>query len=90
MKFEWDANKEKANIAKHGVDFSQASKAFDDPARVIAVDTRHSAGELRLFCYGKVNEVVLTVRFTARRGVARIIGAGNWRKGRKIYEQENL
>jgi hypothetical protein len=28
----------------------------------------------------------LTVRFTYRSGVIRIIGAGYWRKGKKIYE----
>jgi len=28
----------------------------------------------------------LTVRFTYRGSVIRIIGAGYWRKGRKIYE----
>jgi uncharacterized protein len=31
----------------------------------------------------------LTVRFTYREGVVRIIGAGYWRKGRRIYEREN-
>jgi uncharacterized protein len=31
---------------------------------------------------------VLTVRFTYRRGgTIRIIGAGYWRKGKKIYEE---
>jgi len=32
---------------------------------------------------------VVTVRFTYREGVIRIIGAGLWRKGRGIYEREN-
>lgn len=31
----------------------------------------------------------MTVRFTWRRGVNRIIGAGYWRKGKQIYEQQN-
>jgi hypothetical protein len=29
------------------------------------------------------------VRFTYRSDVIRIIGAGYWRKGKRIYEQEN-
>ena len=87
MKFEWDANKEKANIEKHGVDFSLAAKAFDDPARVIEADTKHSSGEPRYLCFGCVEGKTLTVRFVMRQGVIRVFGAGEWRKGRKIYEK---
>ncbi|MFH1066848.1 MAG: BrnT family toxin, partial [bacterium] len=32
---------------------------------------------------------VLTVRFTWRDEILRIIGAGYWRKGKKLYEKEN-
>jgi uncharacterized protein len=32
---------------------------------------------------------VMTVRFTWREQRIRIIGAGYWRKGRKIYGEEN-
>jgi uncharacterized protein len=31
----------------------------------------------------------MTVRFTYRDDVIRIIGAGYWRKGKSIYEKEN-
>jgi hypothetical protein len=31
----------------------------------------------------------MTVRFTCRRGVIRIFGAGYWRRGRRIYEEAN-
>jgi hypothetical protein len=31
MKFEWDTEKEKTNIQKHGVSFEQASHVFADP-----------------------------------------------------------
>ena len=40
-------------------------------------------------CIGKVAGGILTVRFTHRKRKIRIIGAGNWRKGKKIYEEEN-
>jgi len=87
VKFEWDAGKEAANIAKHGVSFSEAQLAFADPRRVILTDKAHSAEEPRFFCIGWSGRGVLTVRFTYRRGTIRIIGAGYWRKGRKIYEE---
>jgi hypothetical protein len=32
---------------------------------------------------------VRTVRFTYRENVIRILGAGYWRKGKRIYEREN-
>ena len=78
-----------ANQAKHGVPFSQAQFAFADPLRVIARDLDHSATEDRFYCFGRVEASVLTVRFTYRGGVIRIIGAGFWRKGKAVYEQEN-
>ena len=87
--FEWDARKDEENQAKHGVPFALAQNAFADPKRVIAEDTAHSGGEQRYFCFGRVDNGILTVRFTYRAGVIRIFGAGYWRKGKAIYEREN-
>jgi len=88
-KFEWDDNKNKINQERHSVSFLEAQYAFADPLRVIAKDQEHSETEERLFCIGKVDKGVMTVRFTYRNNVIRIIGAGFWRKGRALYEQEN-
>jgi uncharacterized DUF497 family protein len=87
--FEWDAGKDLANQIKHGVPFAFAQLAFADPWRVIAEDLDHSGDEARFYCFGMVRKGVLTVRFTYRGGVIRIIGAGYWRRGKKIYEREN-
>ena len=38
---------------------------------------------------GRVERGVLTVRFTYRGDVIRIFGAGYWRKGKRVYEQEH-
>ena len=56
---------------------------------MIALELGHSAAEERFYCFGRVEAGVLTVRFTHRSGVIRIIGAGFWRKGKSVYEQEN-
>jgi uncharacterized protein len=88
-KFEWDDGKNKENQEKHNVSFSIAQKAFLDPHRIIAEDISHSSSEERFYCIGRVNEDILTVRFTYRANVIRIYGAGYWRKGRKIYEDQN-
>lgn len=90
MRFEWDEQKNATNHEKHGVSFFTAQHAFADPHRVIAEDTKHSTPtETRYYCFGEVDGGILTVRFTYRQQVIRIIGAGYWRKGVKIYEQEN-
>lgn len=89
MTFEWDFRKDKTNQHKHGVSFSEAQYAFFDPERLIAVDHKHSTNqETRYFCFGKVQERVLTVRFTYRSDKIRIFGAGYWREGRRIYEKQ--
>jgi hypothetical protein len=88
-RFEWDPAKDRQNRKKHGVAFTAAQYAFADPKRVIAEDLEHSATEKRYYCFGKVADGILTVRFTYRSGVIRIIGAGYWRKGKAIYEKEN-
>ena len=87
--FEWDPIKDRANRAKHGVTFSLAQRAFFDPRRVIAQDLNHSTAEPRYFCFGAVGGGIMTVRFTWRSGRVRIFGAGYWRKGKTIYEQQN-
>lgn len=88
--FEWDNRKDQSNQAKHGVSFFVAQYAFADPERVILEDVTHSTeAEKRYFCLGRVEDGILTVRFTYREGRIRIFGAGYWRKGKRIYEQEN-
>jgi uncharacterized DUF497 family protein len=87
--FEWDHAKDRLNRTKHGVSFALAQNAFFDPHRVIAEDLEHSGEEPRYFCFGMVAGAVVTVRFTYRANRIRIFGAGYWRKGKQIYEQQN-
>ncbi|MGD1075237.1 MAG: BrnT family toxin [Thermodesulfovibrionales bacterium] len=87
--FEWDDEKDQENQDKHDVSFSLAQLAFLDPHRVIAEDVSHSSKEDRFYCIGRVGDEIMTVRFTYRGNVIRIYGAGYWRKGRKLYEEQN-
>jgi uncharacterized DUF497 family protein len=84
--FDWDPEKDAENQRKHGVSFAEAQAAFLDSGRVIARDVAHSRTERRFYCFGRVSDGVLTVRFTYRGSVIRIIGAGYWRRGKKLYE----
>jgi uncharacterized protein len=89
VSFEWDQSKNLENSAKHKISFELAQYAFADPMRVIAADLIHSKAEKRYFCFGLVDGMVVTVRFTYRASVIRIFGAGYWRKGKAIYEKQN-
>ena len=90
MEFEWDDSKNTLNTHKHKLSFYEAQDAFFDKRRVILQDTKHSSGEQRYFCVGKTsNGDIATVRFTIRNSRIRIIGAGYWRRGKKIYDQQN-
>lgn len=89
IRFEWDDQKDEENQAKHNLSFALAQNAFLDPKRIIAEDISHSSEEARFYCIGRVGEGIVTVRFTYRGHVIRIYGAGYWRKGRRIYEDQN-
>jgi uncharacterized DUF497 family protein len=88
-RFEWDEKKDSENQEKHEVSFTKAQQAFYDPQRIIAEDATHSSDENRFYCIGRIEDGILTVRFTFRGSVIRIYGAGYWRKGKKLYEDQN-
>ncbi len=90
ISFEWDEKKNNENIRKHGLSFEAVQDVFKDPNRIIALDLDHSTEkEQRYYCFGKIGEGIITVRFTFRHDKIRIFGAGYWRKGRKEYEEKN-
>lgn len=90
MRFEWDATKATKNAKKHGIEFSIAITAFDDPFALITLDAKHSKSERREWLLGESDVGVLVVVFTIRQpgNVYRIISARKAkRKERKRYEQ---
>ena len=92
MKFEWDVEKEKTNIQKHGVSFEQASYVFSDPFALNKYDDEHSFLEERWIMLGKsLNELIIVVSHTFRRidniESTRIISARKaTKKEQKIYQ----
>jgi len=77
MQFDWDDEKEKSNIEKHGIDFSTAVLVFGDNNRIEKYDELHSIYEDRYITIGRIREVtvVVVVVYTEREALIRIISA---------------
>lgn len=88
MEFEWDDDKNRQNIAKHGVSFEDARTIFDG-FTVNLPDDRFEYGEVREQSVGLVRGVaVVVVIHTDRGGVCRIISARPAVKSeRSLYEK---
>lgn len=59
--FDWDPNKERANIRKHGISFRQAASVFKDPNQLALFDDPHSDTEERWITIGIDSTGVLRV-----------------------------
>jgi len=86
MKFEWDENKNKANIEKHKIDFNEAKNVFNDTKRTISEDNRFDYGEKHWITIGIVTNVFLTVIYTIRDAIRIISARRSNRKERQEYD----
>ena len=75
MEFEWDENKNKSNQEKHGIDFNDAKDVFEDESNIISEDLRKNYGETRWKIVGKIYGSIISVVYTIRDKVTRIISA---------------
>ena len=76
MELEWDPDKERSNLERHGVDFTEAATVFGDPLELTISDPDHSVGEFRFLSIGhSVRNRILLVSYTEREERIRIISA---------------
>jgi uncharacterized DUF497 family protein len=77
MKFEWDHQKAKINLAKHGVTFEEASKVFLGRADFIEIfDEAYSLDEDRFMAIGLVSKGIIVVVYIEKSlDLIRIISA---------------
>ncbi|WP_107670463.1 BrnT family toxin [Cyanothece sp. BG0011] len=89
MQFEWDKNKAKQNLSKHGVSFEEAKTIFDDPLYIDFYDPDHSENEERYLIVGQSNQRrILILSYTERGNKIRLISAREVTpQERKAYEQ---
>lgn len=78
LRFEWDKQKEKTNIKKHGVSFDEARSIFYDENAIQYFDPDHSKSEDRFILLGisiKLRVLVVCHCFRESETVVRIISA---------------
>ena len=91
MLFEWDEDKARSNLRKHGVSFDEAQTVFTDEFSITISDPEHSDEEERLLILGLSHKKrLLVVIYTERGKRIRLISAriAN-RKERKKYEEDS-
>lgn len=89
MEFEWDRDKARKNLAKHGVSFDEAKTVFDDPLYVDFFDPDHSADEERYIIVGQSRQDrLLVVSYTERKNLIRLISVREATRSEKdAYEE---
>ena len=87
--FEWDEEKEKLNIRKHGISFEEAVSVFEDSFSLTIYDPLHSIDEDRFIDLGYSSKGrLLVVIYTERGNRIRLISCRKATNQEKIsYEQ---
>jgi hypothetical protein len=76
--YEWDDDKNKINIKKHGISFNEAKTAFDDRNSKLTADIKHSYDEERFILLGRSKNLgILVVCYCCRENdtITRLISA---------------
>ncbi len=93
MKFEWNEEKNQANIKKHGVPLKSGAAVFDDYYRLEQHDGREDYGEDRFVTIGmnefsKILYVVYTIRDNDK--ITRLISVRKAeRSEQRLYEKNH-
>ncbi len=73
--FEWDKDKNRTNLEKHGIAFEDVLSVFMDHEALTLQDRRKDYGEPRYVVLSPLEDVLLHVTFTVRGGRIRLISA---------------
>ena len=90
MQFEWDDEKNRLNIRKHGIAFEDAIDIFKHPL-LCRIDDRFNYEEERWIAIGRIHHLIGVVIHTEQVGnVIRIISARKATKKEAQYYEENI
>jgi len=89
MIFEYDLQKSKKNKEKHGIDFQEAQKIWDDENAII-IPAKNVEGEKRYALIGKMYGKCWICIFTIRKANYRVISVRRCRKNEEAIYEENI
>jgi uncharacterized DUF497 family protein len=84
MRFDWDDEKRRANLAKHGIDFADLAPLFHG-STITLLDDCFDYGEFRFITLGVLHGIAIAIAHTDTDEAIRIISA---RKAIR-YEEES-
>jgi uncharacterized protein len=86
--FEYDGDKHRSNIVKHGIGLNAAAAFKFDTAK-ISPDTRRDYGEERSMAYGFIGDMLYALVFTMRGSTMRLISLrkANSKERKRYHEQ---
>ncbi len=84
---QWDRDKAKANLSKHGIDFADAALVLEDP-RALTIDDPHPQEERYVTLGMDALGRILVVSWTPREGDFRLISARKATKRQRLQYQE--
>lgn len=85
MNVVWDPEKAKSNLAKHGVDFADATVSLEDPNALTITDKEASEYRFKTLALSPTANILLIVHAEQDEETIRIISA---RHAEKIEEQQ--
>lgn len=81
--FEFDPQKSESNKLKHGIDFIEAQKMWEDSNRVI-IEAK-TVDEKRYLMIAQLNDVIWSAIYTVRNNAIRIISVRKSRNNEKEF-----
>jgi uncharacterized DUF497 family protein len=88
MRFTWDAKKAASNLRKHGVSFTEAASAFDDPLGAYYPDTLHE-DRFILIGFSRRLRLLYVVHAEIQRDLIRLISARRATSHEKAHYQND-
>ena len=87
--FQWDRGNIDKNLMKHDVENWECEQIFFNRPLLVFDDPKHSVSENRWAAFGKTDtDRLLTVVFTTRKDLIRIISARDMNKRERIFYNE--
>jgi uncharacterized DUF497 family protein len=88
VRFTWDQRKAAANLRKHGISFTEAATAFDDPLGAYYPDALHG-NRFILIGYSQQQRLLYVVHAEVRQDVIRIISARRATRREKAHYEND-